>query len=109
MLTKYFRTRVKPGASNAGALRPEMKPILDMLSSIPGFNRITSENDSYHPAGDVHGQGKAIDFSVKGSSTKAAADLRRRLSDAGIKAKVYDEYNSPSRRATAGHIHVQLA
>jgi len=101
--------RVKPGASNAGALRPEMKPILDMLSSIPGFNRITSENDSYHPAGDVHGQGKAIDFSVKGSSTKAAADLRRRLSDAGIKAKVYDEYNSPSRRATAGHIHVQLA
>jgi hypothetical protein len=81
-----------------------------MLPQVPGFYRVTAENDTYHPGSDVHGQGKAIDFTLRdpSRSSEAADNLRRQLSKAGIRARVIDEYNNPSPRATGGHIHVSL-
>ena len=72
---------------------------------------MTAENDSYHPASDVHGQGRAFDFTVKGgkaAAASAAAEVRKQLAAQGFKVQVLDEYNNPSRNATGGHIHVRI-
>ena len=102
---------VKPGATNGGDVRPELKPIVDHISTLPELNRITSENDLYHPAGDVHGQGRAVDFTVKGGAKAAeavVAQLKRDFAAKGIKARIINEYANPSARSTGGHIHVQV-
>ena len=102
---------VKTGAANAGDIRPETKKALDFVSTLPFFNRVTAENDSYHPASDVHGQGRAFDFTVKGgkaAAASAAAEVRKQLAAQGFKVQVLDEYNNPSRNATGGHIHVRI-
>jgi hypothetical protein len=102
---------VKAGAADAGSLRPEMKPIVAFIGALPEFDRITAENDSYHPASDVHGQGRAVDFTIKGGKKNAPAfanRLRQKLEAEGFKVRVLDEYTNPSARATGGHIHVQL-
>lgn len=81
------------------------------LHDIPGFDRITSGNDRYHGGRGKHGQGLALDFSIKDKarSAEAADALRKRLKEMGINATVLDEYARPSPFATGGHIHVQFA
>jgi hypothetical protein len=106
--------RMKPGAMAPGAaIRPEFKPVVEFISNMPGVKQITAENDSFHPASDVHGQGRAMDFTIKGGKGEAAAfasRLRQRLHAEGFtRVRVLDEYNSPSRNATGGHIHVQYS
>ena len=102
---------LKPGADNGGAVRPEFQRVVDFVRRLPGVNQITAENDTFHPAADVHGQGRAMDFSIKGGKAAAAgfaARLREKLKAEGYpNVRVLDEYNSPSRNATGGHIHVE--
>jgi len=102
---------IKPGATSGGNIRPEFKPIVDYVTGLHGFKEITAENDLYHPATDVHGQGRAMDFTIKGGRAAAAdfvATLRRNLKAQGFSAHVIDEYNHPSANATGGHVHVSI-
>ena len=103
--------RMKPGAMMKGAeLRPEFKPVVKLVEAVPAIRELTAGNDSYHPAGDVHADGRAGDFNLAPGANHAevAARIRAKLKAAGIRATVSDEYASPSRRATAGHIHVSI-
>ena len=102
----------KAGAMNAGSFSSRFKPIATLVSQLPGFGEITGGNDSYHPRGDAHREGRAMDVNVKGgraASAAFAANLKQRLRDAGYNnVFIQNEYLHPSARATAGHIHVQL-
>lgn len=103
---------IKPGASNAGSVRPEFQPVVDLVRGLPGVRDIGALNDSYHPAGDVHGQGRAADVSLLGGARAAPAfiaALKAQLKARGItNIKITDEYAHPSARATAGHVHIEM-
>ena len=102
---------MKDGATAGGDIRPQFKPIVDLITSMPEFGRVNAENDLFHSARDVHGDGRAMDFSIKGKGAAAPAfvrKLRQQLLDKGFDAYVRDEYNNPSKGANGGHIHVQL-
>ena len=75
---------------------------------LPGFRRITGFNDEYHQGTtSQHAQGAAFDFTLRDRPSRAEGqDIIEKLIGAGA-SKVLDEYNRPSRRATAGHIHVE--
>lgn len=102
-----LRTKSSAGSSNlATAALAQM-----LQSDLPGFNRVTSFNDAYHAGtGSAHAAGRALDFTLKDPNQSAltAALLRKKLAAMGIDASVLDEYNNPSKGATAGHIHVQF-
>jgi len=71
-------------------------------------------NDKYHQDNSPtsnHISGKAFDVTIhsgKGGAAKAANLIRRESEAKGFKVKVDDEYNFPSSKATAGHLHVTV-
>jgi len=80
-------------------------------SSVPGFAYFSGFNDKYHqeksPASQ-HTKGLAADFTLASKPDEA---MGKRIVDAikGMGASlVIDEYNHPSSKATAGHIHFQV-
>lgn len=95
---------VKPGA---GTVNPALA---NLVGKVPGFDRITAGNDDYHKGfRSAHNQDRAVDFTIKNPADAAmvAQLVRDEMAKKGIKGTVLDEYNHPSSRATAGHIHVQ--
>ena len=80
-------------------------------SSVPGFAYFSGFNDKYHqeksPASQ-HTKGLAADFALASKPDEA---MGKKIVDAikGMGASlVIDEYNHPSSKATAGHIHFQV-
>jgi hypothetical protein len=65
-------------------------------------------NDTYERGtGSLHSQGRALDFTLNDPSrASSVADMIRGIP--GI-SKVIDEYANPSRSATGGHIHAEIA
>jgi hypothetical protein len=56
-----------------------------------------------------HAQGKAIDFALSKPPTKEeGAEIVGQLKKMGASLAI-DEYNNPSAKATAGHIHAQVS
>lgn len=104
-----LRTKAGAGTTSIGtaALAASLQ------SEIPGLDRFTAFNDTYHQLlgrGSAHVRGQALDFTLKNAAESAAvsAQVRKKLADMGIDAKVIDEYANPSRGSTGGHIHVQF-
>jgi hypothetical protein len=86
----------------------------DVQSSIPGFTRFTSFNDSYHQGlkrGSQHKKGLAMDFTIADpeQSGQAVAAVQKLAKDRGVNVRVLDEYKTRSKGATGGHIHVEFA
>lgn len=79
-----------------------------MASDIKYFSGF---NDNYHAGTkSLHATGSAFDLVLKnpGQAKKAAAALRQYADQYGYSVKVIDEYANPSKRSTAGHLHVSV-
>ncbi|HAV4591393.1 TPA: hypothetical protein JIS08_15080 [Acinetobacter baumannii] len=76
-----------------------------------GLNRFTAFNDLYHKGtNSKHATGNAFDFTLDDAkkSSEAVSQLEQMAKRYGFVVKVLDEYRNPSKRATAGHIHVSV-
>ncbi|MCY6988442.1 hypothetical protein OYB56_10405 [Acinetobacter baumannii] len=76
-----------------------------------GLNRFTAFNDLYHKGSNSkHATGNAFDFTLDDAkkSSEAVSQLEQMAKRYGFVVKVLDEYRSPSKRATGGHIHVSV-
>lgn len=81
-------------------------------NKIPGIT-FTGLNDSYKRGPDsVHAKGLAFDFTLPGNpqriSREQGTEITNVLKQLGASFAL-DEYNNPSRGATAPHIHAQVA
>jgi hypothetical protein len=81
-------------------------------SNIPGFAYFSGFNDKFHqensPA-SKHTQGLAMDFALAQKPSKEeGARIVDMLKQMGAISAI-DEYNSPSAKATGGHIHAQVS
>jgi hypothetical protein len=98
--------RVKPGSGeiSLGALALASQ----LQSKIPELREFTAFDDAYHGSRGAHGAGRGLDFTIADQSKYAEiADRVRALLGPG--ARVIDEKNHPSSRATGPHIHVELS
>ncbi|MCU4499260.1 tape measure protein [Acinetobacter radioresistens] len=71
----------------------------------------SSFNDSYHQdKGGKHPAGQAFDLALKpGTNSTAAVKQLYAFADAyGYVIKILDEYKTPSKNATGGHLHVSV-
>jgi hypothetical protein len=102
--------RVKPGA---GYIDPGLGALAAKIQGdIPGIKRFTAFNDDYHKGtGSAHADNRAFDLTLnnpsKANYARTAEMMRAELKRLGIAAKVIDEANNPSSRATGAHLHVQ--
>lgn len=102
--------RIKSGEATAGgATSPGLAQLARTIQEKLGgdLRHFSAFNDSYHQGTDsAHTKGTALDFTLTDPSKAAqVAAMVRGLP--GVK-KVLDEYNNPSSRATAGHIHAEI-
>ncbi|EMN1777842.1 tape measure protein [Acinetobacter baumannii] len=77
----------------------------------PLINRFTAFNDSYHKGtNSKHATGNAFDLTLDNAkdAKKAVGILEAVAKRYGYVVKVLDEYSSPSKRATGGHLHVSV-
>ena len=75
------------------------------------LNRFTSFNDSYHEGtNSKHATGNAFDFTVKNAKEAKSAinELNIMAEKYGFTIKTINEYASPSKRSTGGHVHVSV-
>ena len=94
------------GGSTSEQLAAVARAIQDKLGG--DLQYFSAFNDTYDRGGkSLHGQGRALDFTLTDSS-KAAAVASMIGSIPGI-SKVIDEYANPSRSATGGHIHAEIS
>ena len=98
-----------PGSTISSELIELAKKI---QGSVPGFQYFSGFNDRYHQEespNSLHTQGMAADFVLdRKPSRKEGKELTALLKSLGA-TKAIDEYNSPSAKATAGHMHVEIA
>jgi hypothetical protein len=103
--------RIKsPEAYSGGETSQQLITVAQAIQDKLGgdLKHFSAFNDSYHRGpNSLHGQGRALDFTLTDPSKAAAvADMVRSLP--GI-SKVIDEYANPSGRATAPHIHAEIS
>lgn len=95
------------GAEVKGATLSLAKAVQEQIT---GFNYFSGFNDKYHQENSpssTHTQGKAFDFALGTPPTPDEGKaLVSQLKQMGA-VNAIDEYNSPSSKSTAGHIHVQ--
>jgi hypothetical protein len=104
------------GHGDVQAPGQEVSPALIELAkkiqkSVPGFNYFSGFNDQFHnekSPRSLHTQGLAADFVLgKKPSKEEGEHIVDLLKSLGA-SKAYDEYNSPSAKATGGHFHVEI-
>jgi hypothetical protein len=110
LLKSLGESSVKPGAGTAS---PSIQKLAeDIQTQVPGIKQFTAFNDVYHAflGAGAHPQGRALDFTLNDprQSEAIARDLRVKLRAMGVDATVIDEYKTPSRGSTGGHLHVQF-
>ena len=106
--------KVKKGdvqAENASLSTKMLEVAQQVQSSIPGFAYFSGFNDKYHqeksPASQ-HTKGLAADFTLTSAPDEATGKkISNDIKGMGA-SMVIDEYNHPSSKATAGHIHFQV-
>lgn len=81
-------------------------------ASIPGFAYFSGFNDKFHQEkspSSSHTTGRAMDFALASPpSPEEGKKIVDMLKNMGASMAI-DEYNSPSSKATAGHIHAQVS
>jgi hypothetical protein len=96
-----------PGAQ----VSPAMIELAKKIQGIPGFQYFSGFNDRYHnenSPNSLHTKGLAADFVLSQQpSREEGFKLVSMLKGMGA-SKAIDEYNSPSAKATGGHIHVEV-
>jgi hypothetical protein len=80
-------------------------------SSVEGFGYFSGFNDQFHnekASSSKHTKGLAADFTLAQKPTpEQGKELVSWLNSQGASLAI-DEYNNPSSKATAGHIHVEI-
>ena len=80
-------------------------------AGVPGFNYFSSFNDKFHQENaptSQHTQGLAVDFTVgRTPSIEDGKAITSWLKQMGASVAI-DEYNSPTAKATGGHLHAQI-
>ena len=108
---------LKIKAGDVQAENGELNPmIIDMAKrvqgEIPGFAYFSGFNDKFHQekAGtSEHAKGRAMDFALAQKPSKEEGQqIVDMLKKMGATLAI-DEYNNPSAKATAGHIHAQIS
>lgn len=106
--------RIKSGESVAGGkVRAYTADFAQLSQQALGssLNRFTAFNDSYHKGtNSKHATGNAFDFTVKNAkeASQAVKTLNEMAERYGFTIKTMNEYASPSKRATGGHVHVSV-
>jgi hypothetical protein len=81
-------------------------------SNMPNFGYFSGFNDKFHQEkspSSSHTTGRAMDFALsKEPSKEEGQEIVKWLKSMGASVAI-DEYNNPSSKATAGHIHAQIA
>jgi hypothetical protein len=104
------------GHGDVQAPGQEVSPALIELAkkiqkSVPGFEYFSGFNDQFHnekSPRSLHTQGLAADFVLgKKPSKEEGEHIVDLLKSLGA-SKAYDEYNSPSAKATGGHFHFEI-
>jgi len=83
----------------------------NIQENIQGFGYFSSFNDNFHQekaSSSKHTKGLAADFALdKKPTPEQGKELVTWLNKQGASLAI-DEYNNPSSKATAGHIHVEI-
>lgn len=112
-ISPITNTRESTGGGNP---RLETVSLAFRVQSLLGSEliRFTAFNDVYHQRNSptsLHTQGKSFDFTIT-TGHKGAPSVRNRVealaNSLGLRVNVDDEYNNPSSKATAPHIHVDV-
>jgi hypothetical protein len=81
-------------------------------AGIPGFSYFSGFNDSFHQTkspNSRHAKGLAMDFALaQKPSLQQGQEIVSTLKGMGATLAI-DEYNNPSAKATAGHIHAEVS
>ena len=81
-------------------------------ANMPNFGYFSGFNDKFHQEkspSSSHTTGRAMDFALsKEPSKEEGQEIVNWLKSMGASVAI-DEYNNPSSKATAGHIHAQIA
>lgn len=96
----------RPGAE----IDPRLISLANKIQeNLPNFVHFSGFNDAYHEGTNSdHAKGLALDFVLnKKPSKEEGAAIIAKLKSLGADV-VLDEYNNPSARATAGHIHAAI-
>lgn len=98
-------------AEGAG-VSPELIQLAQSIQgSMPGFSYFSGFNDKFHNeagSSSKHTQGRALDFALNyAPSPEQGAQIVSQLKSMGANFAL-DEYNNPSSKATAGHIHAEI-
>ncbi|MEX5365703.1 tape measure protein [Acinetobacter haemolyticus] len=111
--TKLSDLKIKSSEATAGGKTHQATiELAKFVQDNFNIRHFSAFNDRYHQGkGGKHPQGLAFDFSLRDpKESKLVADsIKKTLSELGVKAGVLDEYRSPSKNATGGHIHVSFA
>jgi hypothetical protein len=80
-------------------------------ANMPNFAYFSGFNDKFHQEkspSSSHTTGRAMDFALsKHPSVEEGKEITKWLKSMGASVAI-DEYNNPSAKATAGHIHAQI-
>jgi hypothetical protein len=80
-------------------------------ANMPNFAYFSGFNDKFHQEkspSSSHTTGRAMDFALsKQPSVEEGKEITKWLKSMGASVAI-DEYNNPSAKATAGHIHAQI-
>jgi hypothetical protein len=107
--------KLKTGDVQAEGSKIDPK-IIDLAQQVqanmPNFSYFSGFNDKFHQEkspSSSHTTGRAMDFALsKEPSKEEGQEIVNWLKSMGASVAI-DEYNNPSSKATAGHIHAQIA
>lgn len=107
--------KIKAGdvqAEGAGISPKIIQMAEQVQASMPNFAYFSGFNDKFHQEkspSSSHTKGNAMDFALsKAPSPEEGQEIVNWLKSMGASVAI-DEYNNPSSKATAGHIHAQIA
>jgi hypothetical protein len=106
--------KIKTGDVQAegAVINPKIIEMAEQIqANMPNFAYFSGFNDKFHqenaPSSE-HTKGNAMDFALsKPPSAKEGQEIVKYLKSMGASLAI-DEYNNPSSKATAGHIHAQV-
>ena len=98
-------------AEGAGVHPKLVEMAKQVQSNMPNFAYFSAFNDQYHQENapsSFHTKGLAMDFALSKAPTKEEGQaIVKYLQSIGASTAI-DEYNNPSSKSTAGHIHAQI-
>jgi hypothetical protein len=98
-------------AEGAGVHPNLVEMARQVQANMPNFAYFSAFNDQYHQEkspSSFHTKGLAMDFALSKAPTKEEGQaIVKYLQSIGASTAI-DEYNNPSSKSTAGHIHAQI-